>query len=158
MTTSLQSRPSRTRRRLLQSAAAVALVPWLPANAAADELPEIPALSAFLAGRKPRLARVHLTLPQLADNGQTVPMKVIVDGPFAPGPRVTAINLFSEANPVPEMAVFEFPVAVDRAEVDSRVRLATTQRIVAVATMSDGALYATAAEVIVTIAGCMDGT
>jgi len=66
--------------------------------------------------------------------------------------------LFSEANPVPEMAVFEFPVAVDRAEVDSRVRLATTQRIVAVATMSDGALYATAAEVIVTIAGCMDGT
>jgi len=158
MTTSLQSRPSRTRRRLLQSAAAVALVPWLPANAAADELPEIPALSAFLAGRKPRLARVHLTLPQLADNGQTVPMKVSVDGPFGPGPRVTAINLFSEANPVPEMAVFEFPVAVDRAEIDSRVRLATTQRIVAVATMSDGALYATAAEVIVTIAGCMDGT
>ena len=158
MTTSLQSRPSRTRRRLLQSAAAVALVPWLPANAAADELPEIPALTAFLAGRKPRLARVHLTLPQLADNGQTVPMKVSVDGPFAPGPRVTAINLFSEANPVPEMAVFEFPVAVDRAEIDSRVRLATTQRIVAVATMSDGALYATAAEVIVTIAGCMDGT
>jgi sulfur-oxidizing protein SoxY len=158
MTTNLQSRPSRTRRRLLQSAAAVALVPWLPANAAADELPEIPALTAFLAGRKPRLARVHLTLPQLADNGQTVPMKVSVDGPFAPGPRVTAINLFSEANPVPEMAVFEFPVAVDRAEVDSRVRLATTQRIVAVATMSDGALYATAAEVIVTIAGCMDGT
>ena len=158
MTTNLQSRPSRTRRRLLQSAAAVALVPWLPANAAADELPEIPALTAFLAGRKPRLARVHLTLPQLADNGQTVPMKVSVDGPFAPGPRVTAINLFSEANPVPEMAVFEFPVAVDRAEIDSRVRLATTQRIVAVATMSDGALYATAAEVIVTIAGCMDGT
>ena len=142
MTTRLELRPSRTRRRLLQSAAAVALVPWLPANAAADELPEIPALTAFLAGRKPRLARVHLTLPQLADNGQTVPMKVSVDGPFAPGPRVTAINLFSEANPVPEMAVFEFPVAMDRAEIDSRVRLATTQRIVAVATMSDGALLA----------------
>ena len=158
MTMRLERHASRTRRRLLQSAAAFALVPWLPANAAADELPEIPALAAFLAGRKPRLARVHLTLPQLADNGQTVPMKVSVDGPFAPGPRVTAINLFSEANPVPEMAVFEFPVAVDRAEVDSRVRLATTQRIVAVATMSDGALYAAAAEVIVTIAGCMDGT
>ena len=158
MTTRLEPCPSRTRRRLLQSAVAFALVPWLPANAAADELPEIPALATFLAGRKPRLARVHLALPQLADNGQTVPMKVSVDGPFAPGPRVTAINLFSEANPVPEMAVFEFPVAVDRAEVDSRVRLATTQRIVAVATMSDGALYAAAAEVIVTIAGCMDGT
>jgi sulfur-oxidizing protein SoxY len=158
MTTNLQSRPSRTRRRLLQSAAAVALVPWLPANAAADELPEIPALTAFLGGRKPRLARVHLTLPQLADNGQTVPMKVSVDGPFAPGPRVTAINLFSEANPVPEMAVFEFPAPVERVEVESRVRLAASQRVVAVALMSDNVLYAAAAEVIVTIAGCMDGT
>jgi sulfur-oxidizing protein SoxY len=149
---------SRTRRRLLQAGGALALVPWLPARAAAEDLPEIPALAAFLAGRKPRLARVHLTLPQLADNGQTVPMKVLVDGPFAPGPRVSAINLFSESNPVPEMAAFEFPAPVERIEVESRVRLAASQRIVAVATMSDGALYATAAEVIVTIAGCMDGT
>ena len=147
-----------TRRRLLQAGAALALAPWVPAHAAADALPDIPALGAFLAGRKPRLSRVRFELPQLADNGQTVPMKVTVDGLFSPESRVTAIHLFSEANPVPEMAVFEFPVAVDRAEVDSRVRLATTQRIVAVATMSDGALYATAAEVIVTIAGCMDGT
>jgi sulfur-oxidizing protein SoxY len=151
---------SRTRRRLLQAGGALALVPWLPApvHAAADDMPEIPALAAFLAGRKPRHARVHLTLPQLADNGQTVPMKVVVDGPFAPGPRVSAINLFSESNPVPEMAAFEFPAPVERVEVESRVRLAASQRIVAVATMSDGTLYATAAEVIVTIAGCMDGT
>jgi sulfur-oxidizing protein SoxY len=159
MTTSLQSRPSRTRRRLLQSAAAVALVPWLPANAAADELPEIPALTAFLAGRKPRLARVHLTLPQLADNGQTVPMKVSVDGPFAPGPRVTAINLFSEANPGARR--WRYSSSRWRWIAPKSIRgcaFATTQRIVAVATMSDGALYATAAEVIVTIAGCMDGT
>jgi len=143
---------------MLQAGSALALVPWLPARAAADELPEIPALTAFLAGRKPRLARVHLTLPQLADNGQTVPMKVTVDGPFAPNARVTAINLFSESNPVPEMAVFEFPAFVERIEVESRVRLAASQRIVAVASLADGALLASAAEVIVTIAGCMDGT
>ena len=93
-----------------------------------------------------------------ADNGQTVPMKVAVEGPFAPGPRVTAIHLFSEANPVPDMAVFEFPVAVEQVEIESRIRLATSQRIVAVAAMSDGTLWAAAAEVIVTIAGCMDGT
>jgi len=85
-------------------------------------------------------------------------MKVTVDGPFASNARVTAINLFSEANPVPEMAVFEFPVLVERIEVESRVRLATSQRIVAVASLADGALLAAAAEVIVTIAGCMDGT
>lgn len=153
-----ETRPSSTRRRLLQTGAALALVPWVPARAAADDLPEIPALTTFLAGRKPRLARVRLTLPQLADNGQTVPMKVAVDGPFTPAARVTAINLFSESNPVPEMAVFEFPAFVERIEVESRVRLAASQRIVAVASLADGTLLASAAEVIVTIAGCMDGT
>jgi sulfur-oxidizing protein SoxY len=149
---------SSTRRLLLRSGVALALVPWMPARAAADDLPEIPAMTAFLAGRKPRLAAVRLTLPQLADNGQTVPMKVAVDGPFTPATRVTAINLFSESNPVPEMAAFEFPAFVERIEVESRVRLAASQRIVAVASLADGTLLASAAEVIVTIAGCMDGT
>ena len=147
-----------TRRRLLQAGGALTIVPWQLASAAFTDLPDIPALSTFLAGRWPRSERVRLVLPQLADNGQTVPMRVVVDGPFAPGPHVRAIHLFSEANPVPEMAVFEFPLAVDRVEIDSRVRLATTQRIVAVAAMSDGALYSAVAEVIVTIAGCLDGT
>ena len=146
------------RRRWLRSGAALVLLPWLPAHAAAEELPQIPAMTAFLAGRKPVSERVRLTLPQLADNGQTVPMKVSVDGPFTPATRVTAINLFSEANPVPEMAQFDFPVYVERIEVESRVRLAASQKIVAVATLADGALLASAAEVIVTIAGCMDGT
>ena len=153
-----ESRTSTTRRRVVQSATALALVPWMPARAAADDLPEFAALTTFLAGRKPRLARVRLTLPQLADNGQTVPMKVSVDGPFTPAARVTAINLFSESNPVPEMAAFEFPVYVERIELESRFRLAASQRIVAVASLADGTLLASAAEVIVTIAGCMDGT
>ncbi len=151
-------RVSRLRRRLLATGATLALVPWLPVRAAVGELPDIPALTSFLAGRKPRADRVRLALPQLADNGLAVSMQVAVDGPFAPGPRVIAIHLFSEANPVPEMAVFEFPAPVDRVEVDSRVRLATSQHVVAVATMSDGALLAAAAEVIVTLAGCLDGT
>ena len=148
----------RTRRRLLQAGAAFAIVPWRSARGAANDLPDIPALSVFLAGRSPRSERVRLLLPQLADNGFVVPMKVTVDGPFAPGPHVSAIHLFSEANPVPEMAVFEFPVPVERVEIESRVRLATTQHVVAVVAMSDGALYSAAAEVIVTLAGCMDGT
>ena len=143
---------------MLQSATAFALIPWVPARAAADDLPQTPALTAFLAGRKPRLARVRLTLPQLADNGQTVPMKLSVDGPFTPAARVTAINLFSESNPVPEMAQFEFPAYVERIEVESRIRLAASQHIVAVASLADGTLLAAASEVIVTIAGCMDGT
>ena len=85
-------------------------------------------------------------------------MTIVVDGPFAPGPYVRTIGLFSQRNPVPEMAVFQFPVPLERVEIESRVRLAGTQRIVAVATMSDGVLYAAGADVIVTIDACMDGT
>jgi sulfur-oxidizing protein SoxY len=101
---------------------------------------------------------VRLDLPRLADNGQAVPMKIAVDGPFAPGPYVRAIHLFSQKNPVPEMAVFEFPVPLERIELESRVRLAGSQRVVAVAAMSDGALLAAGADVVVTIDACMDGT
>ena len=152
------SRRLRARRRLLQGGGALALAHWLPAYAADRDLLDIPALSAFLAGRSPRWERVRLDLPQLADNGQAVPMKIAVDGPFAPGPHVRAIHLFSQRNPVPEMAVFEFPVPLERIEVESRVRLAGTQRVVAVVAMSDGVLFAAGADVIVTIDACMDGT
>lgn len=147
-----------TRRRALQMGCALALAPWLPARAAERDVADIPALAAFLAGRAPRWERIRLDLPRLADNGQAVPMKILVDGPFAPGPYVKAIRLFSQRNPVPEMATFEFPVAVERIEVESRIRLAGTQRIVALATMSDDALYAVGADVVVTIDACMDGT
>ncbi|HWZ71405.1 MAG TPA: thiosulfate oxidation carrier protein SoxY [Casimicrobiaceae bacterium] len=155
------SRTPVSRRRLLQSAGAWALVSPLLAGAsaaAAQEMPAIPALTSFLAGRSPRRERLRLDLPTLADNGQAVPMRLTMAGPFAPGPTVRAIHLFSEVNPVPEMAVFEFPIPPPKVEIDSRVRLAGSQRVVAVAVMSDGALFAAVAEVIVTIAACLDGS
>lgn len=155
------SRTPVSRRRLLQSAGAWALVSPLLAGAnaaAAQEMPAIPALTSFLAGRSPRRERLRLEVPALADNGQAVPMRLTMAGPFAPGPTVRAIHLFSEVNPVPEMAMFEFPFPPPKVEIDSRVRLAGSQRVVAVAVMSDGALFAAVAEVIVTIAACLDGS
>lgn len=149
--------PTLTRRRLLQGTAALALAHAVP-SVAAPELPDIPLLAAFLAGRTPRWERLRLELPALADTGQAVPLKLALPGPFAPGPTLQAIHLFSEKNPVPDMAVFEFPVAVEKVEIDSRVRLAGSQKVVAVAIMSDGALYAAAADVVVTLAACMDGS
>jgi len=146
-----------TRRRLLQGTAALALARALP-SVAATEAPDIPLLAELLAGRAPRWERLRLELPALADNGQTVPLKLAMPGPFAPGPTVQAIHLFSEKNPVPDMAVFEFPVPIEKIEIDSRVRLAGSQKVVAVAVMSDGALYAAAAAVVVTIAACLDGS
>ncbi len=146
------------RRRWLQGAGALALVTCVPARAAVPALPAIPALETYLAGRTPQFARLTLTIPSLADNGFSVPVRLAVAGPFAPGPSVRSLRLFSETNPVPDMAVFEFPVPVERVEIDSRVRLAGTQQIVATAEMSDGTVYAATKEVIVTLAGCMDGT
>jgi sulfur-oxidizing protein SoxY len=150
-----------SRRRLLQGAGAWALAGPLFSCApavVAPELPAIPALTSFLAGRSPRWERLRLELPSLADNGQAVPMRLTMAGPFAPGPTLRAIHLFSEVNPVPEMAVFEFPSLPPKVEIDTRVRLAGTQHVVAVAVMSDGGLFAAVAEVIVTIAACLDGS
>jgi sulfur-oxidizing protein SoxY len=146
------------RRRVLRAAGAFAVIAGRPARAADGAFPAIPAMAAYLAGRVPSRERVRLELPRLADNGLAVPMRIVVTGPFSPGPHVRAIRLFSEVNPVPDMAVFEFPLPVERVEIDTRIRLAGTQQIVAIAEMTDGSLHAAASEVVVTLAGCMDGT
>ena len=146
-----------TRRRLLQGAATLALVRALP-SVAAPELPDIPLLRELIGARTPRWERLRMELPALADNGLAVPLRLTLPGPFAPGATVQAIHLFSEKNPVPDMAVFEFPVAPDKVEIDTRVRLAGSQKVVAIGVMSDGGLYAASAEVIVTIAACLDGS
>ena len=160
MTAPLARRPM-SRRRLLQGAGAWALASPLLAAApavAAQDMPAIPALTSFLAGRSPRWERLRLELPALADNGQAVPMRLTMAGPFAPGAVLKSIHLYSEVNPVPEMAVFEFPSPPPKVEIDSRIRLAGSQRVVAVAVMSDGALFAAVADVVVTIAACLDGS
>jgi len=79
-------------------------------------------------------------------------------GPFAPGAHVTSIALFSEKNPVPKMAQFEFPVPPAKVEIDSRVRLAGSQRVTAVAVLADGTVHAALADVSVTISACLDGS
>ncbi len=150
-----------SRRRLLQGAGAVALVSPLAALApavSAQTLPEIPALAALLAGRVPRWERLRLEMPLFADNGQAVPIRMSMPGPFAAGFSVQAIHLFSERNPVADMAVFEFPTPPQKVEVDARVRLAGSQRVLAIAVMSDGTVYAAGADVEVTIAGCLDAS
>jgi len=149
--------PLIARRRLLKGAAAVIVCRALPALAV-PEMPDIPLLKELLAGRTPRWERLRLQLPALADNGLAVPLKLSMPGPFAPGPTVQAIHLFSEKNPVPDMASFEFQAPLERIELETRVRLAGTQKVVALAVMSDASLYAAAAEVIVTIAACLDGS
>lgn len=150
--------PSPMRRRLLEASVAIAAGRAVPALAADELLPVYAELTAYLAGRSPRMERLVLELPRLADNGNAVPMKLAMPGPFAPGAHVRAIALFAQKNPVPKMAEFEFPLPSARVEIESRVRLAGTQRVIAIATMADGTLYGAYADVSVTLSACLDGT
>lgn len=135
-----------------------ATAPWWAGQALAQAEPEVAAYKAFIGTRAVRAERLVLDIPRIADNGNLVPVRIAMPGPFAPGAEVKSIHLFSQKNPVAQMAVFHFPVPVGRIEVESRVRLAGSQRVAAVATLADGTLYAATADVTVTVSACIDGT
>ena len=103
-----------------------------------------------------REGRVALELPVLADSGNAVPLKVTVQSPMTESDFVRAVHLISERNPVRNMATFHFGPHSGRAQVASRIRLAGTQRIVALAEMSDGSYWSGSADVVVTISACID--
>ena len=109
-------------------------------------------------GASAKHGRVKLELPLLADNGNSVPMKVAVESPMTPADHVKTIRLLSERNPETQMAVFHLGPRAGVAEVASRVRLAGSQRVVALAEMSDGSLWMGTADVVVTLSACLDGS
>jgi sulfur-oxidizing protein SoxY len=98
---------------------------------------------------------VTIRAPAVAENGGQVPVTVAVEGPQAGSAHVTAIHLFATRNPTPGIASFRLTPLVARAEVQTRIRLAEDQRIVAVAQFSDGRVRRAAAEVRVAVGGCL---
>jgi sulfur-oxidizing protein SoxY len=104
----------------------------------------------------PQRGRVKLELPILADNGNSVPMKLTVESPMSEADHVKVIRLVSERNPEREMAVFHFGPRSGAAEVTSRVRLAGSQTVTAIAEMSDGSQWMDSAHVQVTLSACVD--
>jgi sulfur-oxidizing protein SoxY len=99
---------------------------------------------------------VRLELPALADNGHVVPLRVAVASPMTAAEHVTRIWLLSPRNPVTRMAVFHLGPWSGRAEIATRVRLAGTQTVVALARLSSGDFLYAQAEVIVTESACLD--
>ena len=125
---------------------------------AAPDVPGIRALDEYRAGRGLKFGRVKLVVPRIADNGNAVSMRVLMENAPAGDAGVRSIRLFSETNPVPLMARFDFVVPPPRVEIESRIRLAGTQRVVAIAELGDGALEADVVSIIVTLAACLDGS
>jgi len=112
------------------------------------------ALSKLIGGRPTKSGRVHLKLPPIAENGNTVPMTVSVDSPMTAKDYVKAVHVVADGNPNPDVASFYFSPMSGKPEVATRIRMAKTQNIIAVAEMSDGTLYRASKNVKVTIGGC----
>lgn len=112
------------------------------------------ALAALVGDKTPQEGRVTLTMPEIAENGNTVPLEVVVESPMTEADHVKAVHVFAEGNPQPDVVSFHFTPASGKAAASTRMRLASTQNVVAVAEMSDGSLYSTKREVKVTIGGC----
>jgi sulfur-oxidizing protein SoxY len=102
----------------------------------------------------PAEGRIELTLPQIAENGNTVPIEISVDSPMSEADYVKSVHVFADGNPNPNVATYHFTPANGAARFAARIRLAKTQNVIAVAEMSNGDLYMAKSEVKVTIGGC----
>ena len=98
--------------------------------------------------------RIILDLPEIAENGATVPVTIKVESPMTPDDYVKAVHLLNERNPLPDVASFYLSPRSGRARISTRIRLAESQRVHALAEMNDGRLFKAAREVKVTIGGC----
>ena len=128
----------------------------LPAARAAEPAMEA-ALRAWAGGATPRDGRVRLEIAELVENGNAVPLTVRVDSPMTAAEHVVEIVLFSQRNPQPDIARFTLGPANGRAEVSTRIRLATSQQVVALARMNDGSLWQRRVDILVTLAACVEG-
>src|SRR3954466_7132869 len=99
-----------------------------------------------------RKGKVRLELPPLVENGNTVPMTVAVDSPMTKDNYVKAIHVFNDKNPQPNVLTVQLGPRAGKATIATRIRLAGTQKLMAIAEMSDGSYWADTQEVIVTLA------
>lgn len=125
------------------------------ANATPDEMQT--AIQQVVGERKMQTGKVKLDLPPIVENGNTVPLSVSVESPMTEADHVKTIHILNEKNPQPNVAVFHLGPRSGRAAVSTRVRLADTQKVVAIAELSDGSLWSGSIEVIVTLAACVEG-
>ena len=103
-----------------------------------------------------RAGRVKLDVPPLVENGNTVPLTVSVTSPMTAEDHVKSIHVFVEKNPQPNVGNFVLGARAGRAQLSTRIRLADSQKIVAVAKMSDGSFWSATADVVVTLAACTE--
>ena len=145
---------STSRRSFIVALGSVSIVPWLNAQATPSEAVE--AIKKIVGQADPRVGRVTLEIAPLVENGNLVPMTVSVESPMTATDFVKAIHIISEKNPLPNIVSFNFGARAGRAQVSTRIRLLTSQRLWAIAEMSDGTFWQGHADTVVTLAACTE--
>lgn len=107
-------------------------------------------------GAPVRAGKVHLDVPPLIDNGNTVPLSVTVESPMTAADHVKSIHVFTEKNPQPYVLSAYLGSRAGRARVDTRARIADTGRVIAVAQLSDGTFWSDTVSVVVTLSACLE--
>jgi sulfur-oxidizing protein SoxY len=149
--------PLPSRRLLLQAGAAAAAQVLVRPASAQDAAAMAAAVTQFAGGQAVRPGRVKLEIAKLVDNGNVVPMRVRVDSPMSRADHVTEIAVFNEKNPQKDVARFVLGPKSGRADVSTRIRLATSQKLVALARMNDGSVWSDTVDVVVVLAACIEG-
>lgn len=135
------------------SGAALTLTGWSgTAVAAAKEAAD--QIAKFTGGKTAEKGKISIELPEIAENGNTVPLLVAVDAPMTADNYVSEILVVADGNPNPGVATFHLSPLTGKAEASTRIRLATTQNIIVVAKTSRGEFFTSQKLVKVTIGGC----
>ena len=149
-----------TRRRFLGLAGGAAVLGTVPMatlrRAEATPATMTSAIRAVVGEATVRAGKVKLDVPPLVENGNTVPMTVTVSNPMTAADHVVSIHVFNEKNPQPNMGNFYLGPHAGRAQVSTRIRLADSQKIIAIAKLSDGSFWSATTDVVVTLAACTD--
>jgi sulfur-oxidizing protein SoxY len=146
-----------SRRTLLRQFGAVGLLLALwPASSQAVPEAVGQAIRQRIGEREPQPGGMTLTLPKLAETGNSVPVTVTVDSMMTPEDHVLRLHVFVPANPEPVASTYHLGVRAGKAQISTQLRLARTQTVLALAEMSDGSVRSDAASNVVTLGACVD--
>jgi sulfur-oxidizing protein SoxY len=146
---------SPTRRRILLAALGVGLAAFAP-TAGATEKAMSEAIRDLIGEAPVASGKIKLELPSIVENGNTVPLTVSVESPMTDADHVESIHIFNQKNPQPYVAAFHLGPRAGKPSVATRIRLADSQRVVAIARLADGSFWSDSADVIVTLAACTE--
>jgi sulfur-oxidizing protein SoxY len=154
--------PRATRRRFLIETAAIAGAAGIglalaPVPASATPASMRAAIRKVVGEAPLKKGKVKIDLPPLIENGNAVPLVLSCDSPMTAEDHVKAMHVFTEKNPQPNVISIQLGPRAGRASVSTRIRLADSQKVVAIAQMSDGSFWSEEIEVIVTLAACLEG-